>query len=221
MAKIDISSVYCHSLIGARRYALKKLNNIFKMGVIVPPCNNPYSDDPEFNRLDEICLSKFEGIKLDGYESAFHLYVNTYITLLLKEPAKLYRPSIIRTDEITQEKKDSGLYTNLFDEWRTDEFISVDDIVGISIPVECLFDNDLNYLLFNSVICSILSSEEDADMRLSRYAFLRGKELRDYKKAYNIDDAISKIEKLLKKYNLDIPLYEYSEKELCFKTLRR
>ena len=81
----------------------------------------------------------------------------------------MYRPNIIKTCDITPARKDSGLYTNLFDEWRTNEYIDVENITGISIPVNSLMVDDMNYLLFNSIICNILCGEADTDFKITRY----------------------------------------------------
>jgi hypothetical protein len=219
---ININDIYCHSLIGARRSALKKLDKILMVGSIRPIKDVLDKPTTGFNKVDEICISKYSDTIPDGYESSFTLYVNTYITLLLEEPANLFRPKLIKTDAVNSELKESGLYSNIYDELRTKDPIDISKIKGISIPVGCLYYDDLNYLLFNSYVCNILNGEEDADFKLSRYAFLRQKDLTYRRKEYIIEGAIASIERILSKNGLDIPLYEYDDsKEPCFKLLRR
>lgn len=210
----SLNNFYIHSIIGPKKYTLKKLDSILNSGCIKSRSLQNVKDDGfGYHRFDDICLTDPTKSKIDHTYSAFDLFISNSISLILSKDIKVYRPIVKPKREISSREKVIGLCTNIYDEVRTRDYIGLEKVKGIIVPVRSLIESDSNFLLFSDLIFNLFVSCEVSPMSLAFYmTFVRNK-LRETNKYREIDKVLKEINDLLKQHNLDIDIYDYDEEK--------
>lgn len=209
MKSIALNKFYYHSILGHKKLSLKKFNKILKTGYIKTRASMGMTSEHSYSKDNEVCLSMYEEEKISDTISSFDLYFPRTMTLLIDRKIKVYKPTLIATKDLSLNLENHKTYTNINNEVRCKEDISVDLIKGICIPVEQLLEDDYSFLLFISSWFNLLIGSLNESSDLPVPVFLEKKLYRN-NRLYEIMDYIHKIEKLLKRYNIDIPIYEYT-----------
>ena len=215
---IKVNENYFHSIIHGAENTLKTLNGIFSTGSISSPKYRNVGKRFGCNSLDEICLSsqkKISNAKL--YKSCFDLYLPELVTLIIdksvKKDARIYQPKLVTTDKIFLMLDITG-YTNLYDEYRTKDIISTDYIKGISIPYEALATDP--FLFLKLIDEQALMNTYNGLIDYSEVARMRKdltNEKEKNKRSEFLDDYIDKIKKVMNNNDIDLPIYEYNNKQ--------
>ena len=215
---LNVNDYYFHSIIRDWKNSFYTIRGIIEKGEIESP--KILGMDKRFgcHDIDDICLS-CKTVKKDNnnYESSFNLYLPRTITLIIdKEFSKehlVVKPKNITTKELfsNYEYIDKH-YTNIYDEYRTKESISIDYIRGISIPYNNLINDPISFMMFASedilidyytcgiepiVIRQILDLKSDNISKMERKRLL--------------DNYLIMLNYLLKQSNTELPIYNYEK----------
>lgn len=147
---INIHKCYFHSILSINKYALVKLEEILNDGYIKSAKDLDIDVTGELHQSDEICLSRYtpDVMYENGVNSATKEYLGQFITLILDDNIKTYKPNVVSVFNMNEYIIKSGEYTDLYDEYRTKNPIDINHIIGISLPIQELSENDFAYLAF-------------------------------------------------------------------------
>ena len=216
---LKINEYYFHSIIHDYKNTLKTLNSIFSSGSISSPKYRNVSKRSGCNAIDEICLSKQRKISnAKIHRSCFELYIPELVTLIIdkdvKNIAKIYQPKLVSNDEIFLMFETTG-YTNLYDEYRTKDIITLDYIKGISIPYEAIVNDPFLFLkvldeqtlinFYNGLINYNEVERMRNDLSSKKHIDERCNFLNQY---------IDRIKQVMSNNDIDLPIYEYNNKQL-------
>lgn len=215
---IKVNEYYFHSIIHGAQNTLKTLDGIFSSGSISSPKYRNINKRFGCNSLDEVCLSSQRKVSnVNLYKSCFDLYLNELVTLIIdksiKKNARIYQPKLVTTDEIFLMFNAEG-YTNLYDEYRTKDIITTDYIKGISIPYEALATDP--FLFVKLLDETTLMNTYNGLIDYSEVARMRKdltNESEKKKRCEYLDSYIDKIQKVMKNNDIDLPIYEYNNKQ--------
>lgn len=216
---INIKDYYLHSIIGGGTHSLKKLDTILSArGLMSKSMQKKGSTSSGYNRPDEICLVD-PTLKVHGsIQSALLMYVSNSLTFMIDRNIDTYEPFVISGD-IHESIRKSGLVTDLYDEVRTTDKIGLEAIKGIIIPVSSMYESDLDYLLFSDNLFNFLIGLGVSDFSLSSYAAFHQNKVRLKTKRNVINKYTDKVVKILKKHDVDIPIYDYDKIDQKIKRL--
>lgn len=146
----DVNDCYFHSLILGEKEALEVFNSILKSGKILSLDKGGYdSNSLRMNNREEICLCKKGKLHL-FYDSAYDLFVMRKLSFIIRDLPGIYKPEMIPIRETfgdTTKYIDSGK-TDLYDEYRVKDEISLDRVIGINFPVNSILSSVTGYKLF-------------------------------------------------------------------------
>lgn len=198
-----------HSIIGNATTSLIKLNDILASGAIKSAKALGEKKVPGFNLPEEICLGYETNTKVDGCCSYFETYFRSNLTLIMDINAStVYYPEVITLDKLHLDNNKQGLYTRFYDEVRTTKEIPIQKIVEIGIPSSVLLSDKIMFLSFaDDAIMKAINNEIDDSEIMYLYNTSKIPSSYEDRKRF-IADYIEKIQLLLDKYNLDIPISE-------------
>lgn len=196
MGMVDIKKCYFHSLNLNSEKTLELLEKIIKDGKILSlEKSGAYSDGFRMNTRDEICISKKSPFRL-FYNSAYGMYAREKLSFILKgDLPGVYKPELIPVSETfggALRYVNSGL-TDMYDEYRVRDEISLDQVIGINIPVSIIIDNIGDYKWF------FLGFDES----------FRGSRNDNYKKRVsNTREFYNRVVEILESNGIDLPIYD-------------
>lgn len=214
MSDIIINSCYFHSIIHGCDKSLEVMDSILKMGYIKSPKSLGVKARSGCHKESEICLSKVTPSKnKKEIFSCFELYLPKLTSFVIDKSVsshqKIIKTKCVPTTEL--HKHTEGTVTNLYDEYRTREDISLDYIKGICIPYNNLVNDPFQFLQFVNeeilmayynglldyyLIEEIKREQSDIIFKNSRIELL--------------ELYIKKLEVLLHEYDRRIPIYHYN-----------
>lgn len=215
---LNVNDYYFHSIIRDWKNSFYTIRGIIEKGQIESP--KILGMDKRFgcHDCDDICLScKTVKKGNSNYESSFNLYLPRTITLIIdKEFSKdhlVVKPKNITTKELfcNCEYIDKH-YTNIYDEYRTKESISIDYIRGISIPYSNLINDPISFMMFacediliDYYTCGIepIVIRQILDLKSDNISKMERKRL--------LDNYLVMLNDLLEKSNTELPIYNYEK----------
>lgn len=210
---LNVNNCYFHSIIHGANESLKIIDSIFNDGAIKSPESLGVKVRPGCHLASDICLSKITKSRLvKNTHSCFDIYVSRLTSLIIdKEISKKQRvikPTVISTGEAFLQE--NGNKTNLYDEYRVREDIFLEYIKGICIPYHNLINDPLTFVPFvvDQILMMYYNGLLDYEYKNKVLREEGTKEARE-KRISILDNYIGSIEKLVKDYQLDIPIYLY------------
>lgn len=124
---LDINKCYFHSFLDSSKIALQKFEGILSSGYIKRACDLGIVRERIFSKPNEICLAKYckEDECYSNTFSSFDVFMQQSLTLILDDDIKTYKPILIPEYLVNEDVKVTGLYTNIYDEYRTKFPISI------------------------------------------------------------------------------------------------
>lgn len=213
---LDINDYYFHSIIRGWENSFYTLKSILEKRKIESP--KLLGIDKRFGCHDEddICLSCNTNISnAKRYESSFKLYLPRTITLIIdKEFSKdhlVVKPETISTKELfSNSKYIDKHYTNIYDEYRTKEPISIDYIKGISIPYNNLVNDPVCFMMFacEDILIDYYTCGLDCII-VKQILDLKSNNLSKMERKKILDNYLLKLYKLLEYSDTNLPIYNY------------
>lgn len=196
---MDVKDYYFHSLNLNSEKTLELLEKIIKDGRILSlEKSGSYSDGFHMNKRDEICISRKSRFRM-FYNSAYDIYAREKLSFILKgDLPGVYKPELIPVSETFGNGFryiESGL-TDMYDEYRVKDEISLDHVVGINIPTRIMVDNLADYKWF------FLGLDET----------FRGKRNDNYKtRVQNTRNFYNDIVSILERNGVCLPIYDIED----------
>lgn len=215
---LDINDYYFHSIIRGWENSFYTLKGIIEKKEIESP--KILGIDKRFgcHDCDDICLSCSTSTNdKKRYESSFKLYLPRTVTLIIdKDFSKehvVIKPKNITTKELfSNHKYINKHYTNIYDEYRTKEPISIDYIRGISIPYSNLVNDPVSFMMFacedilmDYYTCGIdpIVMKQILDLKSDNISKIERKRL--------LDNYLVMLNNLLEHSNTRLPIYNYEK----------
>lgn len=148
---MDSKDFYFHSIISDESTALKIFSNILSDGKILSLNRTGLKfDHIRMNLDDEICLSR--KIEPVSHYDAYSMFVRRKLSFIIRgDLENVYQPQMIveRTSYHNDKKYICSGFTDLKDEYRIKDEISLDDVIGINFPVKSsILKNRIGYKSF-------------------------------------------------------------------------
>ena len=214
--KLDVNDYYFHSIICGWENSFYTLKGILEKKEIESP--KLLGIDKRFgcHDKDDICLScNTDSKNMKRYESSFELYLPRTLTLIIdKEFSKehlVIKPKTITTKELfSNHKYIDKHYTNIYDEYRTKESISINYIKGISIPYNNFVNDPIAFMMFacEDILMDYYTSGLDPII-VKQILDLKNDNLSKIERKRMLDNYLLKISELLKYSDTNIPIYNY------------
>ena len=222
--EIDINECYFHSIIHGAKESFVILDSIISNKAILSPRILHKKVNRGCHKDNEICLSHItdKPSNIEDYLSCFDIYVSRLMSFIIdKEIARknnLYKPELLSTSDIFDCSINNSSYTNLYDEYRAIGRIPFKYIKGICIPYNQIINDPYIYLTF-------LNEEEQIKYYngyvyledIDKYKLNNNKISDKNKRIQFMDKYIDSVEKLIKFYNIKLPIYLYDDKKLVLK----
>ena len=193
---MGLENCYFHSLNVNSEKTLELLDKVIKDGRILSLEKSGSSYDGfRMNKKDEICISKKSPFKL-FYNSAYNMYVRNRLSFILKgDLPGIYKPELIPIKDTFGDGfrfSDTG-FTDMYDEYRVRDEISLDDVIGINIPVTSIVNNLGCYKWF------FLGDNE---------SFSEKRSISYHKRVINTRDFYNNVVSILDSNGIYLPIYD-------------
>ncbi len=190
---MDSKDFYFHSIISDESTSLKIFSNILNDGKILSLNRTGLKfDHIRMNLDDEICLSR--KIEPVSYYDAYSMFVRRKLSFIIRgDLENVYHPQMIveRTSYRDDKKYIRSGFTDLKDEYRIKDEISLDDVVGINFPVKSsILKNRIGYKSFF----------------FDSYDYVSSKKALDQVKRY-----YEQLLKVIDQANVSLPIYDIEE----------
>ena len=217
---INIRDFYYHSIIQDYDNTKLVLNSILEGGYIIAPPTKGENKRFGCHSDNQICLSKYTDYnikKFNIYLSCFDFYLTKFTTILLNKNLdkeyNIFKPLLAPNTELyLSDLLNKGSHTNIYDEFRTIDPISIDYFRGVCIPYDNIINDSALFVIFYSEIFfeQFLTTGLDEYMMKSIKKQNNSKD--DYKTRKEfMDNYIKELKEIFGKYNIDIPIYDYKE----------
>lgn len=212
-----VNSCYFHSIIHGHDKGLEVIDNIFKTGAIKSPASLGINDTRYgCHKATDICLSKAtKKTTKQGVFSCFDLYVSGLTSFIIdkdiSKKQKIIKPRVLPVNKLFG-NIERGNTTNLYDEYRTNDDIKLEDILGICIPYDKLVNDPFACCMF--VVEEILMGYYNCLLGRNAENEIRAKGQGEDKLKLRkelIELYIEEVIKSKNKYGVDLPIYLYKE----------
>lgn len=214
MSKLNINDCYFYSIIGDANYSLETLEAIIQSGHVLSRAKLQQKDSNKLNKDDEICLIKPASSKerrAYGREtSGFYHYTTKFLSLVLDNKVGPIEKVTYKPIFSDYDLKQLGSFATFYDEVRTKDAISLDHLIGVSVPYSKYVDEgDISFLGF--------CDEEIVDYYTKRRMVNPNHPLHQDMVSYDINypqvreayllNYLKVIRSILVKYQIDVPIY--------------
>ncbi len=216
MSKLNIKDCYFYSIVGDANYSLQTLEQIILSGNILSRSNLKQPNRHKLNHDNEICLVEYapsEKHRLHGREtSGFYHYTTHFLSLILDKKISPIRTLPYKPIFSDLDMKQLGDFTTFYDEVRTLDAISLEHLIGVSVPYsKYVNEGDISFLGF--------CDEEIVDYYTRKAKVNPNHPLHKDMASFNINypaireqyilNYLKAVRDILTKYQIDVPIYTH------------
>jgi len=217
----SINDFYFHSIIQDYTTTNLVLSSIINTGAIKAPVKIDKEKRYGCHKETDICLSKItdtSNIKdITIYLSCFDFYMNNFTSIMVDKEFdkthKIIKPKLVSMMDYAYEPDLilSGDTTNIYDEYRTEDDISLEYLKGVCIPSEHLIEDPATFAIFimKELFDAYLANTLDANIinmiRRDRSSLDDINKREEFVKKYVLE-----IKEMFDRINIDMPIYDYN-----------
>jgi hypothetical protein len=224
---VNIRDYYFHSIIQDYENTKVRMEAILNTGGVIAPPTIGELKRYGCHSDNQICISKYTEIspdKLKLYLSCFNLYLSKFTTILINKSFAdnhiITKPKLATNRELyMQDLLNKGTHTNIYDEYRTTDMITMDYFEGVCIPCDKLInDAGMFVIFFSDVFFDMFLKGEVSARIIDMIRHDKNNEEDANERRKFIEQYILDLKELFGKYNFDMPIYNFTEgKELVLK----